>query len=123
VNVLWIGIGGFAGAVARYAVDEFVSDRARGPYPWGIFVVNVSGAFLLGLLVALFADRFLDNHAARLALTTGFLGAYTTFSTYMLQTVRMAEGGLPVLAAVYVIGSIVAGLVAAIAGTWIGRSF
>lgn len=123
MKVVWLGIGGAAGTLARYAMNAVVADHGhRGAVPLGTFVINVSGAFLVGLLTAIFAERFVSATTARLALTTGFLGAYTTFSTYMLQTMRLAEDGHPARSLLYLVGSVVAGLLAVVAGTWVGRS-
>lgn len=120
MRFLWVGAGGFAGAIARYAVDLAVG--RRGTVPWSTFAVNVSGTFVLGVVVAAVAQRWLPGSPARLAVTTGFLGAYTTFSTFMLESMTLAEDGAGWTAAAYVAGSIAAGVGAIVAGTWLGRS-
>ncbi|HEX9774376.1 MAG TPA: fluoride efflux transporter CrcB [Actinomycetota bacterium] len=122
MRTLWIGLAGFAGAVSRYAVEGWVSNRTRGDLPWGTLVVNVSGCFLLGFLFALLTERFLPHPHVRAALTIGFLGAYTTFSTLAFETMRLAEDGAGLLAAANVAASLGAGLVAVYAGTWLGRA-
>lgn len=122
MRFLWVGAGGFAGAIARYAVDGFVSNRVRGAFPWGTFAVNVSGTFVLGLIFAALTERYLPHPTVRLALTTGFLGAYTTFSTYMFETMRLAEDGAKWMAAGNILAGVAAGLIAVVAGTWLGRS-
>ena len=71
---LWIGVAGFAGAVARYQLEGLVSRSARGAFPWGTFVVNISGCFVLGLLVTLLTERFLPHPHLRTAVTVGFDG-------------------------------------------------
>ncbi len=121
MRTIWIGAAGFAGAVARYAVDGWVSRRTTGPFPWGTLVVNATGCFLLGLLFTLFTDRFLPHPALRAALTIGFVGAYTTFSTFSLETVRLVEDGALMYAAGNVVGSLVLGLAAVYAGIFAGR--
>jgi CrcB protein len=78
--LLLIGLGGFAGAIARYVVDGVVSDRTGGSFPWGTLVVNASGSFLLGLLFAMTTERALLPAEIRGPLMIGFIGAYTTFS-------------------------------------------
>ena len=88
-------LGGAIGAPARYLVDGVVQSRSRGVFPWGTFVVNVSGSFVLGLLVGVFAHRLGVPLWLQAAATVGFLGAYTTFSTFSFETLRLAEGGLP----------------------------
>jgi CrcB protein len=122
VRTLWIGAAGFLGAVSRYAVEGWVSDRARGSLPWGTLVVNSTGCFLLGFVFALLTERFLPHPHVRAALTIGFLGAYTTFSTFAFETMRLAEDGAVMLAGANVVASVGAGIIAVYAGTWAGRA-
>jgi CrcB protein len=122
VTLVLIAAGGAAGAVARYLVDSAVLDRVPGAFPLGILVVNLTGAFLLGLLAALIIERGLLPSELRSPLLVGFLGAYTTFSTLMLDSWRLVEDGLPVLGAANLVGSMVLGIVALGAGLWLGRS-
>jgi len=121
-TLLLIAAGGAAGAVSRYLVDTAVLERFSGAFPLGILVVNVSGAFLVGLLGALLVDRGALPADLRMPLMVGFLGAYTTFSTLMLDSWRLIEDGLPLLALGNLVGSAVLGLVAVVAGLWLGRS-
>ncbi len=74
MRTLWVGVAGFAGAVARYHVDGFTSRRLSGAFPWGTLVVNISGCFLLGLLATLLTQRVLPHPDLRAALTIGFVG-------------------------------------------------
>ena len=120
---LWIGFGGFVGAVARYQLDSLVSRHAGSAFPWGTLVVNLSGCFVLGVLFTLSSGRLDANPSLRPALTVGFVGAYTTFSTFSLQVVRLTEDGDVALAAGYVAASVVVGLLAAWAGMATGRAF
>ena len=122
VTLALIAAGGAAGAASRYLVDSAVLDRFGGAFPLGIFVVNVSGAFVVGLLGALIIDRGVLPADLRAPLLVGFLGAYTTFSTLMLDSWRLIEDGLPLLAMGNLIGSVALGLVAVVAGLWLGRS-
>lgn len=91
----WLGVvaAGAVGAPVRYLVDGYVRDRAgEGLFPWGTYVVNVTGSLLLGLLTGLgLFHAFPDT--PRAVLGTGFCGAYTTFSTFTLETVRLLEEG------------------------------
>lgn len=118
---VWIGTAGFVGAVARYHVDGLFDRHSRSDFPWGVLVVNVSGCFVLGVLVTLFARRFVVSEDLRLALTVGLLGAYTTFSTFAYQVLRLAEDGRAGVAAAYVATSVVAGVGAAWLGTALAR--
>ncbi|HET7472859.1 MAG TPA: CrcB family protein [Candidatus Limnocylindrales bacterium] len=122
LTLLLIAAGGAAGAVGRYLMDTAVLDRFAGAFPLGILVVNVSGAFLVGLLAALIVDRGVLPADLRNPLMVGFLGAYTTFSTLMLDSWRLIEDGLPVLALVNLAGSVALGVVAVVAGLWLGRA-
>ena len=113
--VVGIAVAGAVGAPARYLVDGFVQDRSVGSFPWGTFVVNVIGSFVLGVLAALTIHHGFGG-APRLWLTTGLCGAFTTFSTFSWETVRLLEEGEWSQAGVNVAGSVIAGLVAAAAG-------
>ena len=115
--VVWIAFLAAAavGAPARYLVDRFVQDHTGGAFPWGTFAVNVSGAFLLGILTGLGISHGLDPTARTVVGTAGF-GAYTTFTTFTFETVRLAEEGAVNEALRDAIGSFVAGLAAAAAG-------
>jgi CrcB protein len=121
VPVLLIGIGGFAGAIARYLVDLRVSVWTGGSLPWGTFVINVSGSFLVGLLFALVVERAALPAEVRGPLMIGFLGAYTTFSTFALESWRMIEDGAWLLASANLAGSMVVGVLAVVAGVALGR--
>jgi CrcB protein len=119
--LILIGLGGFAGAIARYLVDGVVAERVSGAFPWGTLVVNVSGSFVLGLLFALSVDRAILAAEVRGPVLIGFIGAYTTFSTYMLESWQLIGSGAYGLALVNLLGSAVLGLVAVVAGLTLGR--
>ncbi len=119
---LLIGLGGFAGAISRYVVDGFVMDRTAGGFPWGTLVVNASGSFLLGLLFAMTAERAILPADIRGPVMIGFIGAYTTFSTYMLESWSLIEGGSWGPAIANLGGSLLVGLVAVFAGLVVGRA-
>jgi fluoride exporter len=116
-ELAWAGAGamGAAGAYARFTAAAAVTARRPSPFPWGTFVVNLTGGFTLGLLVGLGVTG-----DALFVLGTGFLGGYTTFSTWMVEAQRLGEDGDVVLAAVYLFGSMAAGLLAAGAGWALG---
>ena len=117
-----IAAGGAAGAVSRYLVDAIVSDRLDGAFPWGTLVVNASGSFLLGLLFALAIERAFLPSDVRGPVMIGFVGAYTTFSTLMLESWRLVEDGAVVLAVANLAGSVIIGVVAVVAGLAVGRA-
>lgn len=117
-----IALGGAAGATTRYLVDTWIAQRAGGAFPWGTFAINVSGSLVLGLLFALAIERGVLPASARGPVLIGFIGAYTTFSTLMLESWRLIEDGAVVLGLVNLVGSSVAGMVALVGGLWIGRA-
>ena len=120
--LIFIAIGGAAGAVARYLVDSTVAQRIPGAFPWGTLVVNMSGSVVLGLLFALAIERGVLPATVRAPLMIGFLGAYTTFSTLMLESWRLIEDGALGLALLNVAGSAALGLAALFVGLAVGRA-
>ena len=122
MTIIEIAIGGAAGAVTRYFVDGWVSDRTGAAFPFGTLLVNLSGTFLLGLLATLALERSVLPAAIRPPVLIGFLGAYTTFSTWMLESWRLAEQGALLGAVADIGGSVVLGLIALGAGIAIGRA-
>jgi len=120
-TLLAVMVAGALGAAARYGADGVVSSRLGGQLPWGTFVVNVSGCFLLGILYTLLTGRFTVDPGLRIAITVGFVGSYTTFSTLILETAQLGQGGSYVLAALNAFGSLVAGMVALAAGIVMAR--
>lgn len=120
--ILWVGMGGFAGANARYLLDVWVTNRWPSLFPWGTFVINLSGSFILGFFLAFAQDRPWVGQGSRLLFTVGFVGAYTTFSTYAYQSLRLVQGGEIAIAALYVVASVALGVIAAFAGVALGNS-
>ena len=116
-----IAVGGAVGAVARYGVGKSVRFTAPSAFPWQTFVVNVTGAFAIGLLLAL-AARHSWPGWWRPLLAVGVLGGYTTFSSFSLEAVELAMRGRFGLAAAYVGGSVALGLAACFVGIMVGRS-
>jgi len=119
---LWIGMAGFLGAVSRYQVEGWVSRHTRDGFPFGTLTVNISGCLLLGFLTALFVERLVPSPHLRAAVTIGFLGAYTTFSTFAYESLRLGEDGAPARAVLYVVASVGLGVMAAWAGTALGKT-
>ena len=119
--LLAVFVGGGAGASCRYGVGRFVGERYNGDFPLGTYVINVSGCFALGLLASLLSTNTANATWLLALLGTGFLGGYTTFSTYALEGVLLYLDGNHRLAVLSVLGSIVAGLVAAAAGAEVAR--
>jgi fluoride exporter len=122
VRAVWVGVGGFCGAVSRYWLDGVVSRATGGSFPWGTWVVNVSGCFVVGLLMTLLTERLMPHPTLRIALTVGFVGAYTTFSTFAYESVRLGQTGALGIAVVNVVTSLAAGFVATWTGIMLGRA-
>lgn len=121
MHLVLIGIGGFAGAIARYALDGWVVSRTGGSFPFGTLAVNLTGSLLIGVLFAMTVERGVLSAELRAPLMIGFVGAYTTFSTLALETWRLAEDGAWLLAVANMGVSAVLGVAAVVAGLAIGR--
>ncbi len=121
MKYLWIGLGGFAGAIARYWVGGFINDRMGTRFPYGTFIVNISGCFLIGLLITMLDERTNLPTGLRFLLPIGFVGAYTTFSTFEFETFRSATQGEIGIALLNVVLSLVVGYVAVYMGVLSGR--
>jgi CrcB protein len=115
-----IAVGGMLGATARFKLAEALP-TSPGHFPWATFWTNLSGSFVLGFLLVLLLERFPPTRYLRPFLATGILGAYTTMSTYLVETAVLIKDGHAATGLVYGIGSVVAGLVVAYLGIVAGR--
>jgi fluoride exporter len=122
VTLVLIAVGGAFGSVLRYVVDGWVLDRVGTGFPFGTLVVNLSGAFVLGVLAALTIDRSVLPSDIRAPVMIGFIGAYTTFSTLMLESWRLVEDGQLAAGTANLFGSAILGIVAVVAGLTLGRA-
>lgn len=121
---LWVGLGGFVGANARYLVANVARRLLGVGFPYGTFFINVSGSFLLGVLLAALGQRALPyNNEIRLAAAVGFLGAYTTFSTFEYECHALLEDGEWLLTVLNMFGSLFLGLVAVRLGMLLARQW
>ena len=109
-----------AGTPTRYALERVIH-VAPGSFPWATFAVNVSGCFVLGVLLTLIVERWPPSRFARAFVIVGFLGAYTTFSTYTVEGVVLAKDGHAGIAVTYALASLVVGFVAVFAGVNLAR--
>ena len=114
-----VGLAAGLGAVCRYLLDQLVQHLHDQEFPWGTFVINVSGSLLLGLLTGWAAHSGLPR-AAVAVVGVGLLGGYTTWSTYLWETFTLAESGARVQATLNLVGSLAVGLLAAAAGLGLG---
>lgn len=122
VTYVMLAIGGALGTIARYEISRFVQARVPGDHPWGTLFVNVSGCLVMGMATALLNERFPESAHWRYLVMIGFLGAYTTFSTFALDAFRAHTNGAWLIGGTYVIASVVVGYLALWAGVAIGRS-
>jgi CrcB protein len=121
-SLVLIGLGGFAGAIARYLLDSRIAAATGGAFPWGTLAINLSGSFAIGILFALITERAAFPSEWRAPLMIGFLGSYTTFSTFALESWRMIEDGAWLMAGANIVGSLALGLIAVIGGVALGRA-
>ena len=121
MTLVLIAVGGAAGAVSRYLTQGWVEEFTGGRFPWGTFVVNISGSFFLGVVFALAIDRAVLAPEVRVPLMIGFISSYTTFSTLMLESWRLIEEGDMLFALGNLVGSIIVGMIAVVAGLALGR--
>ena len=113
--LLAVAAAGAIGAPARYAADAYIQDRTPGVFPWGTFAINITGSLLLGMITGLALYHGLGK-VPKTVVGTGFCGAYTTFSTFSYETVRLIEDGSLFEAGLNVAASLVVGLAAAAVG-------
>jgi len=111
-----IAVGGALGALARYQVAAMVQARIPAGFPWGTFVVNVTGCLAMGVAMTLLSERLVIHPNWRYLIPIGFIGAYTTFSTVEFETFRAVTEGAVLVGALNAVGSIVAGY----AALWLG---
>ena len=118
---LWIGLGGFLGANARYWLGCLINRVLGTGFPWATGLVNISGAFAIGIIATLFADRAIANESLRLFLIVGLLGGYTTFSSYTWEAISLMQEDRWLPAIGYLVGSNVIGILACVAGVFFAR--
>jgi CrcB protein len=114
-------LGAALGAPARYGMAQVIH-VAPGSFPWSTFAVNVTGSFVLGMSMALILERFPPSRYLRPFVATGFLGAYTTYSTFAVETDLLVKQGHAALGVAYAAASLVAGFAAVWAGIWLART-
>jgi CrcB protein len=116
-----VAAGGAVGSVARFLVASLLQGPAWTGFPYGIFSVNVSGGFIMGVLTEALALKFQVSPETRAFLTTGVMGGYTTFSTFSLESALLIERNAYVSAGLYIAGSAVLSVVALFCGLWLVR--
>jgi CrcB protein len=119
--LLVIGIAGAVGALARYGLALLITSPPTG-FPWSTFAINVSGSLVIGFVLVLLAERFPHAHLARPLVVTGFLGAYTTFSTYAVDTDSLVRHSAIAMAVAYAAASLLVGALATFGGVVLARA-
>jgi CrcB protein len=119
---VWISLGAILGANARYLVSGWAADRWGSSFPLGTLLINVTGSFVLGLFLAVTTERIVVDPRWRLVVAIGFLGAYTTFSTYTYESIQLLLNGSWLAGIANLVGSNLLGVLAAGLGVFLGRS-
>ena len=119
VQYLAVGAAGSVGAMLRLAVSSFCGQWFGTAFPIGTLVINLSGSLFLGWFLTLIGERFIVSDTLRMAVAVGFVGAYTTFSTFAYESNSLLEDGAAVKALVNLVGSLVLGLLAVRLGIWL----
>jgi CrcB protein len=120
---LWIALGGALGATLRHFMNVWIARMAGGDFPWHTMIINITGSFVMGLLISLMALRWNVGNEMRAFLTTGILGGYTTFSAFSLDFAVLVERKAFALAGAYALGSVVVSLIAIFIGMALARAF
>jgi CrcB protein len=120
---LAVAIGGAVGASSRYGLDRLIERRSFAVFPWSTFTINVSGCFLIGLVIAALVDRHEAPAWVRVGLVVGVLGGYTTFSTFAQESLDLLRADDVAVALLYSLGSLACGVLAVLGGTVLGRTF
>lgn len=116
MNFLLVGFGGAMGSLTRFSLGRLISSKSKASFPVGTFVINITGAMLLGIVSSL----KIDNNTY-LFLADGFLGAYTTFSTFMYESFQLFGENKRLNATVYIVSSIILGLIGFAVGAWMAQ--
>lgn len=120
-SIIGVAVGGAFGSVCRFLVGSAVRTAVPGDFPWGTLLINVVGSFLIGIVFVLVAERMTLAPGWRYILMVGFLGGFTTFSSFSLESVELLEKGYYSLAAAYILGSLVLCLLATLGGLMLAR--
>lgn len=115
-SLLIVGLGGGLGSILRYLCQKWVYEIYPHPFPWGTFIVNIAGCFLIGIFYSLSEKSALFTTEWRLLLTTGFCGGFTTFSAFAFENLNLLRTGDTVYFFLYIIASVVLGIAAVLAG-------
>ena len=122
MQIITVALGGAMGAVSRFLVGNIVGKALGSAWPYGTFIINIVGCFCMGVLMTVIVERQLLPAAWRFFLCVGFLGGFTTFSSFGYETISLINNGKLLEAIAYVSGSVLLGLLAAAIGVYLGRA-
>ena len=122
MEYVWVGVGGFAGANVRYVLGAWIGNRLGAGFPYGTFFINLSGSLLIGVILTLLTEQLVVDPLWRRLIVIGFLGGYTTFSSYSYEALALIEQGSWNRALSYVIASNILGLFACYLGIIMARA-
>jgi CrcB protein len=122
LKYVMVGVGGFLGSILRFWLGSYIGSRMGTRFPYGTFVINITGSFLIGLVYALMTARAQWSPNWRYLIPIGFIGGYTTFSSFEYETLLTLQAGQIGLGLLYVAGSVVVGFVAVWGGMVMGRA-
>jgi fluoride exporter len=120
-NILLVALGGALGAVSRFSVSNAIHHRINSEFPWGTLAVNCLGSFIIGFLMTVLVERFLGLEAWRLMLVVGFLGAFTTYSSFSYETLTLFQMGNLGFAVLNVVTNTIGCLMSVYLGAVLGR--
>jgi len=120
-SIMVIALGGALGALSRYGLGLWISSKWSQGFPLGTFIINITGAFLLGFLNIFFIEKLTISPLWRLGIGVGFLGAYTTFSTFGYETIMLLEGGSLLTAGLYTLLTVIIGFAGVALGVGLAR--
>ena len=115
-NILLVGLGGSIGSIARYLCQKWFSENYPHPFPWGTFIVNITGCFLIGVIYAAAEKSTVLSPQTRLLLITGICGGFTTFSTFAFENMNLLRSGDIVYFFIYTVASVVLGIAGVFGG-------
>ena len=121
MQIIWIGLGGFLGANARYFVQQWFASWLGPHFPYGTLLANVSGSFLIALFLTLATERLAISPEMRLFVAVGFLGGFTTFSSFSLETFYLSSQNGLIMASIYFLGNTALGLIGVVLGVMLAQ--
>ncbi|WP_277998797.1 fluoride efflux transporter CrcB [Moorella sulfitireducens (nom. illeg.)] len=119
---IYIGIFGFLGAIARFEIGRYIATLWPSVFPLGTLIINILGCFAMSFILTYSLERLILGPELRLGITTGFIGSFTTFSTFSVETITLLTSGNITYAAIYVLVSTLGGLTAVMAGIILARA-